>query len=177
MDLYRLFQKNMRDKRGSATLIIGLLFLIPFMTFGFWTIESRLLNTQYNMADDAIVAAGLGALKSANPLDLAYGEYKLDPDMARDTFNDLLKKNMKLDNSFNPLPGSIAISPVKIEEFIIYNPGDYPTECPRGTVIQDTSIHVVVKFKVKRPVLRGMFGKTVDMTVHRDLDNFYSLGD
>lgn len=176
MDLYHLFLKNMKDKRGSGALIFGLLFLIPFMTFGFWIIESKLLNTQYNMADDAIVAAGLGALKSANPLDLAYGEYKLDSDMARKTFDDLLRKNMKLDNNFNPLPGSAVKSPVKIEEFKVYNPGDYPTECPQGTLIQDTSIHVVVAFKVERPALKGMFGETVDVAIHRDVDNYYSLG-
>lgn len=175
MDLLHQLVKSMKDKRGSGTLIFGLLFLIPFMTFGFWIIESKLLNTQYNMADDAIVTAGLGALKSADPIELAYGEWHLDSSSARKVFNDLLKKNMKLDNNFNPLPGSVAISPVKVEEFIVYNPEDYPTECPRGTLINNTSIHVVVSFKMKRPVLHGLFGKEVSTKIHRDLDNYYSL--
>ena len=175
MALLNQLVKNMKDKKGSAVLIFGLLFLIPLFMFSFWIIESKLLNTQYNMADDAVVSAGLGALRSTNTVDLAYGEYNLDPDTARETFYDLLRKNMKLDYYFRPMPGSIAVGPVFVSEFRVYNPGDYPTECPRGTPINNTSIHVVVKFKVKRPVLRGMFGQTVDMTIHRDVDNYYSL--
>lgn len=175
MALYRLFQRNMRDKKGSGVLIFGLLFLIPFMTFSMFLIESKLLYTEKSMADDAIVAAGLAALKSNNPYDAAYGEYYLDPAAARNTFNQYLKANMKLDDSYNPLPGSVAAGPVRIDEFQVYNPGDFPTTCPWGVSINRTAIHVVVKFQVKRPALTGLFGKTVNVTIHRYVDNFYSL--
>ena len=82
---------------------------------------------------------------------------------------------MKLDEGFYPKQGSIAIDRVEVEEFIVYNPDDYPTECPEGTPITNTSIHVVVKFKVERPVLR-MFGNDVNITIHRDVDNYYQIG-
>lgn len=163
----------MRDRRGSGTLLFGLLFLIPFMVFSFWIIESRLLYIEKSIADDAIVAAGLAALKGANPVEAAYGNYYIDPSQARLVFDEYLKRNMKLDDGFYPEQGSIAMDHVRVEEFIVYNPGDYPTECPNGTLIKDTSIHVVVKFKARRPVLRGLFGEEVDMTIHRDIDNYY----
>ena len=175
MVLYRQFQRNMRDKRGSGVIVFGLLFLIPFMIFSMFLIESKLLYTEKSMADDAIVASCLAALKSNNPYDAAYGEYYLEPVAARNTFNKYLKANMKLDDDYNPLPGSIANSQVKVEDFRIYNPGDYPTACPRGVLINKTALHVVVRFQIKRPALTGLFGKTVNITIHRDVDNFYSL--
>ncbi|WP_273701799.1 hypothetical protein [Tepidanaerobacter acetatoxydans] len=175
MGLYHQFQRNMRDKRGSSSLLFGLLFLIPLFIFSVWLIESKYLYTTKAIADDAVVAAGLAALKSANPYDAAYGEYHLDPSAARNTFNQYLKANMKLDDGYRPLHGSVAAGTVRIDEFIVYNPGDYPTVCPRGVPINRTSIHVVVRFQVKRPALRGLFGSLTNMTIHRDLDNFYVL--
>ncbi|MDN5332126.1 MAG: hypothetical protein PWP45_1351 [Tepidanaerobacteraceae bacterium] len=167
--------KNMKDRRGSGTLIFSLLFLIPFMTFSMFLVESRLLYTVKNAADDAVTAAALAALKSTNPVDVAYGEYLLDTDAARGTFYEYLRKNMKLDVGMNPIPGSFAAGPVYVDEFIVYNPGSYPTFCPRGTYIQNTAIHVVVRFKTRRPALKGLFGEYVDIVIHRDVDNFYNL--
>jgi len=174
-DLFHLSAKNMRDKKGIGTIFLVLLFLIPLFIFSIFLIESRFLYTIKNTADDAVVAAALAALKSTNPVDIAYGEYVLDPNAARDTFYEYLKKNIKLDANMNPLQGSFATGPVYMEEFIVYNPGSYPTFCPRGTFIKNTSIHVVIKFKVRRPGLTGLFGKYVDIVIHRDVDNFYSL--
>lgn len=174
-DLSALLAKSMKDKRGSGTIIFGLLFLIPFMTFSLFLIESRLLYTVKNAADDAVTAAALAALKSNNPVDIAYGEYLLDTNAARDTFYEYLRKNMKLDDGMNPLPGSVVAGPVYVEEFAIYNPGSYPAFCPRGTYIKNTAIHVVVKFRAKRPALKGLFGDNVDIVIHRDVDNFYNL--
>ncbi|KUK11528.1 MAG: Uncharacterized protein XD50_0311 [Clostridia bacterium 41_269] len=128
-----------------------------------------------NTADDAVVGAALAALKNADPVELAYGEYVLNKSEAEETFLSHFRENMRLDENFNPQPGSIAKSPVDIEEFIIYNPGEYPTTCPKGNLIQNTSIHVVIHFKAERPGLRGLFGKYVDITVHRDVDNLYFL--
>jgi len=173
--LYRRCQKSMRDKRGSGSLILGLLFLIPFFIFSVFLVESKYLYTTKAIADDAVVAAGLAALKSTNPYDAAYGEYYLDTSAARDTFNEYLKANMKLDDGYNPLPGSVAAGTVRIDEFRVYDPGDYPTICPWGVPINKTSIHVVVRFQVKRPGLRGLFGSMVNVTIHRDIDNFYVL--
>jgi Flp pilus assembly protein TadG len=167
----------MKDKRGSGTLIFGLLFLIPFMIFTLFLVESRLLYLEKNIVDDAVVAAGLAALSEVNPIDAAYGDYSLNPSEARRIFDEYLKDNLKLDNSFNPLPGSVAISPVRVEDFRVYNPDDLPAECPSGTVLKNTSIHAVVSLKVRRPALRGLFGDEVDIVVHRDVDNYYVLGE
>ena len=177
MDLCHLLAKNMRDDKGVATLIFGLLFLIPFMIFAMFLVESRLLYIQRSMVDDAVVAAGLAALTEVNPIDAAYGEYSLDPTEARETFDKYLKSNLKLDNSFYPLPGSIAISPVRVEDFRVYNPVDLPTECPSGTALKYTTIHAVVSLKVERPALKGLFGNEVDIVGHRDVDNYFVLSE
>lgn len=167
----------MKDKKGSGTLVFGLLFLIPFMVFTLFLVESRLLYIEKNIVDDAVVAAGLAALSEFNPIDAAYGEYSLDSTEARETFDKYLKSNLKLDNSFYPLPGSIAISPVRVEDFRVYNPVDLPTECPSGTALKYTTIHAIVSLKVKRPALVGLFGNEVDIVVHRDVDNYYKLSE
>jgi len=173
--LFHRSAKSTKDKRGSGALIFGLFFLIPFMTFSMFLVESRFLYAVKNTADDAVTAAALAALKSNNPVDAAYGEYLLDTNAARGTFYEYLRKNMKLDAGMNPLPGSFAAGPVYVDEFIVYNPGSYPAFCPRGTYIKNTAVHVVVRFRAKRPALRGLFGEYVDIVIHRDVDNFYSL--
>ncbi len=165
----------MRDERGSTTLVFGLLVLLPVMVFSMFLIESRLLYMEKSMVDDAVVAAGLAALKCVNSIDAAYGEYVIEPSQARTVFDEYLKKNLKLDDNFNPLPGSIAATSVIVEDFRVYNPDDVPTECPEGTFVRNSSIHVVVSLKVERPALRGLFGSKTDIVVHRDVDNFYSL--
>jgi len=175
MALWHRFLKSMKDNRGSGTFVFGVLFFVPFAIFSIFLIESKLLYIQKSTIDDAVVSAGLAALKSPNLVDIAYGEYKLDPSLARDVFNEYLKKNLKLDNNFNPLPGSVAIAPVKVKEFVVYNPEDLPTECPNGTAVRNTTIHVVVSARVKRPALRGLYGDEVEIVVHRDIDNYYTL--
>lgn len=175
MDLLHLLAKSMKDKKGSGVILLTLLFLIPLFVFSIFLIESRYLYNIKNVADDAVVSSALAALKSADSVDAAYGEYVLDKDAAKDTFYEYLKKNMKLDDNMNPMSGSVAAGPVHVDEFIVYNPGDYPTYCPRETLIRNTSIHVIISFKARRPGLTGLFGRYVDIVVHRDVDNFYSL--
>lgn len=175
MGLFHQLVKNTRDRKGISSIFLVMLFLIPFITLSVFLIESRYLYTIKNSADDAVVSSALAALKSADPVDAAYGEYVLDKDAAKNTFYEYLKKNMKLDDNLNPMSGSVAASSVHVDEFIVYDPGDYPTYCPKGTLIRNTSIHVVISFKARRPGLTGLFGKYVDIVVHRDVDNFYSL--
>lgn len=173
--LYRQSVRSMRDNRGTGTLIFGLLFLLPLMTFGMFLVESRILYIERDIADDAVVMAALASLRCVNAIEAAYGEYVLDPVLAREVFEEYLRKNLKLDSSLNPMPGSIASGPVTVEDFRVYNPGGVPAQCPLGTPIERTSVHVVVRIPADRPALRGLFGDRVYIKIHRDVDNYYSL--
>lgn len=168
--------KNMKgSSKGTGTIVFALLFLLPFMIFSIFLIERQYLISLKNTADDAVVGACLAALKSTDPIELAYGEYVLNKSEAENVFYHHLRKNLKLDGDLNPQSGSIALTPVEVEEFIIYNPGEYPTTCPKGIPVTNTTIHTVVSFQVKRPGLRGMFGDKADIRIHRDVDNLYFL--
>jgi len=171
---FRRSASAVSNSRGFGSILFALLFLIPFFTFSFFIVEHAQLRLMHGIADDAVVMSALAALKGTYSYgaDFAYEDISIDPSDAYSTFREYLSKNMKLDGSLNPLPGSIAVSPVEILDFRVYNPGSYPAFCPGGVYINAPSIHVVISFQVDRPVLRGLFGERVTMKVHRDVDIF-----
>lgn len=175
MGLYRQSARNIASERGSAVIILTILFLIIILVLSFFMIEKKMLLVKKDAADDSVTFAELAALKASNSVKMAYGEYYVDPDVAYNVFVEYLKRNLKLDDSLNPLPGSIANSKVTIYDFKVYNPGEYPTTCPLGTPITRTSIHAVIGFSAKRPILKGLFGNSVFIKVHKDTDNFYDI--
>ncbi|WP_227766317.1 hypothetical protein [Zhaonella formicivorans] len=176
-DLYHQSARNMSSNRGSATLILGLLFFFICFSFSLFVVESKFLRLKKDLADDAVVAAGLAALKSALSENIAYGEYELDRQLAEETFIRHLANNLKLDGNLNGLPGSIVAGQLVIESLVVYNPEDIAPglTCPSGTPVTETTIHVDLNFRVRRPVLTGLFGEYITVRIHRDVGNDYRL--
>lgn len=159
MALFKPQANIMKDKRGSA-LILGLLFFFIVLFLGLYVMEFRILLTQKDKANDALTGALLAALGTADKEKVGYEVLELNNDVAKDVFCDYLNRNLG------------GVNPV-INEFIIYNPGDYPTTCPQGTLIKETSIHAVITVTFKRPVFKGLLGETIELTLHKDSDDIF----
>lgn len=156
-------RKVFLDKKGSAVMLAGLLFAVVMFTFAMYILEYKILLTVRDKIDDAIVGAQLAAFGTADKEKLSYGKIVLPETSARNVFEVYLAANLE----------GIAAGPISVDEFIIYNPGDYPTTCPRGHQITETTIHCVVTVPVKRPVFKGLLGETLNITIHRDSDSIF----
>lgn len=155
---------KLTEKKGSAILLAGVMFAVVVFNFGLYVLEHKALLIQKEKIDDAVIGAQLAALGTADLESLSYGELVIPETNARNVFEVYLMENL----------GDIPAGPVEIEEFIVYNPGDYPTTCPEGNQITETSIHTVVTVPVERPVFKGVLGGTVDITIHRDSDSIFA---
>jgi hypothetical protein len=144
-------------------MLAGLLFGIVTFLLGLYILEYRALLIMYDKIDDAVIGAELAALGTADKERLGYGEVVLPEPSARNVFDVYLAANLE----------GVAAGPISVDEFIIYNPGDYPALCPKGDEITETAIHAVVTVPVKRLAFKGLLGETVDITVHRDSDSIF----
>lgn len=163
--------------RGVAVIIIALLFFVCLIVMGMYIVEDKYLRLGHSVVDDAVVGAGLAALASSIETEIAYGEYALDKAEAERVFMAHLQRSLGLNDALHPGPNSIITGPIKIESLIIYNPEEisHGLQCPLGTPVETTAIHVVLSFDLKRPALKGIFGDTVEVRIHRDVDNYYTL--
>jgi len=152
-----------KDRKGSAVMLAGLLFGIVTFLFGLYILEYRSLLIMYDKIDDSVIGAELAALGTADKERLGYGDIVLPEAGARNVFDVYLATNLE----------GVAAGPISVQEFIVYNPGDYPAFCPEGDEITETTIHAVVTVPVKRLAFKGLLGETVDITVHRDSDSIF----
>lgn len=149
------------DKQGSAVILLGLLFFFVCFLFGSAVMEYRMLLIFRDKINDALVGAELAAVGTLDKEKMGYGVLELDPASAREVFDAYLLENL----------GELPASPPVVEEFVVYNPGDYPSVCPYGAIIQETAVHAVIRVEVARPLFRGLLGETVSFTVHKDSDD------
>lgn len=148
----------MKDKRGSAVLLLGILFIFGFFIFSTFIMEFMVLKIEMEKAQDAVTAACLAALGEINQEALGYNIIEIDPDAAEATFLAYLEDNLQV-------PGAT------VEEFAVYNQADLPAVCPSGNTLSEASIHAVVPITLNRPVLKGLFGSFYNFTIHVDCDN------
>jgi hypothetical protein len=163
-----VLKKIMADKKGSAVVLFGTLLAVILFTFGMLVVEWQMLLICRNKAEDALAAAELAALGTADREALGYGVMKLPEGEAWSVFLGYLIENIEQNL------GRVLAGEVEIEEFIIYNPGSYPAVCPRGSEIKETAVHAVITVPIRRPVFRGLLGDTVNMTIHLDSDSIFT---
>jgi len=148
----------MKDKRGSAVLLLGLLFISGFFIFTVFLLEFLVLQAEMEKAQDAVTAACLAALGEINQEALSYNIVEIDPAAAEATFLAYLEDNLQV-------PGA------SVEEFAVYNQADLPAVCSSGNTLNETSIHAVVPITLNRPVFKGLFGSVYKFTIHVDCNN------
>lgn len=149
----------MKDKRGSAVMLLGLLFIFGFFLFSLIVLDYMVMKTNMEKAKDAVTAACLAALGELNQEALGYNIIEIDPAAAEATFLTYLESNLQ------------GLSSIVVEEFQVYNQDELPAVCPSGNTLTEPSIHVVVPITLDRPALRGLLGATYNFTIHVDCDN------
>ncbi|MCR4792833.1 MAG: hypothetical protein K5871_08780 [Lachnospiraceae bacterium] len=124
--------KGLRKSEGKAEYVLGMYSLILVMVLALASIQIMQYKADSDIAEDALAASCLAAL-DADPY--RYGlNHKLvinDPVSARGIFENALRKNMNLDDSYRPLSGGngYVSGNVTIEDFRIYLiDGDEVTE-------------------------------------------------
>lgn len=153
----------MKDRRGSAVLLLGLLFFFIIFIFGMYLMEYRILLAQKDKINDALVGAELAALGTVDREKLGYWIFELPENEARTVFEAYFFENLQ----------DVCVGLPVVNEFIVFNHDDVPSVCPSGNIIEEPAVHAVITVTVKRPVLRGLLGDTVEFTLHKDSDDIF----
>jgi len=142
-------------------MLLGFLFILSFFLFSLIILDHMMLKTNMEKAKDAIDAALLAGLERVNQEALSYNVIEFDKAAVQATFTSYLQDNM----------AGIAAAPPVIEEFAVYNPEDLPATCSRGCMVNEPSVHLVMRVVLNRPVLGGLFGEKYRFRVHLDFGN------
>ena len=148
------------NKKGSAVLITVLLFstILIFANIGF--VNYRLLLSQRDSLEDAVVSTALSELAYTDPLKMAYGEIEILATPQK-FMNDL--QNI-IPNTLNSAYCRIDLNASKV---IIYN---NPGTAPDGTYIPKPSIYADITFYV-----HNVFQKEVPIKVKKIVSIDYQL--
>ena len=151
----------LRDKSGSAVLLLGLLWIFCLFIFSMFILDFMVLKTNMEKSKDAVTAACLAAVGEINREALGYNIIEIDEIAAEATFIEYLNINLE----------GIVLEPPIVEEFVVYNTEDLPATCPAGKIMDEPSIHTLVQLSVSRPALVGLFGGNYTFKIHFDCDN------
>lgn len=159
MDHLKVPVNIMKDKRGSAVMLLGLLFIFGFFLFSLIVLDYIVMKTNMEKSKDAVTAACLAGLGELNQEALSYNIIEIDLVAAEATFRSYLEDNLQ------------GISSTVVEEFQVYNRDDLPVICTNGNTLTNSSIHTVVPITLNRTVLRGLLGDNYSFRIHVDCDN------
>jgi len=152
-------QNIMKDKRGSAVMLLGTLFIFSFFFLSLFVLDFMVLKSKMEKAQDAITAACLAALSELNQEALSYNIIEMDSSAAEAAFLLYLEANL------------LDVSSAEVEEFQVYNQADLPAVCPSGQQLSEPAIHTIVPITLDRPALRSLLGATYTFRIHVDCDN------
>ncbi|WP_167353626.1 hypothetical protein [Thermoanaerobacter thermohydrosulfuricus] len=152
---------TIRDsKKGSAVLILVLLFSSVLILANIGFVNYRLLLAQRDALEDAVTSTALAELAKTDPVKMAYGEIEILAS-AQDFINDLQKN---IPNTLNSSYWRIDLSTAKI---IIYNT---PGTAPDGTYIAKPSIYADITFYI-----HDVFKREVPIRVKKIVSIDYKL--
>lgn len=152
-----------RDDRGSASSILGVAALLLALSLFALMVDVGYLYMRRDAIKRALDHANMSVFREIDQERLADGVLWIDPIAGADTFGTFLQRNLRLDPTLNPLPGSPASGPVQIEAFQVYNPPDLPAVDPLGHPVSEVSVYSQIRVPV-RPLFIGLF-RPVDLRV------------
>ncbi|MGE5613935.1 MAG: hypothetical protein ACM3XR_05965 [Bacillota bacterium] len=164
-----------RGIKGSAAadvvIVAAVLVFVILPIFSAIT-EKYVLNAKAQVIRDAVDITNISAYNALNADDLGKVRVNASREKCVGIFKDMLARNLELDSSLDPKPGSVAEGRVEIKSLEIYSDG-FPASCPDGTVILRPSVHssimVPVKPSLYRSVILGLLGKEhIEIVVHVD---------
>lgn len=166
-----------RFEKGSSLvdLILGaaIIVLVVLPVFSF-VIEKYIITNKADMINDTIDLTNIAVY---NALDTGAASKKTidfnETEVLR-IYRSLLAKNLLLNEDLTPKVNSIADGTVILDSIIIYI-GNYPLNCPDGTLITRPTIHsritVPIKPSLYRHLLLNILGRDyIELKIHVDSD-------
>ncbi|QGZ99258.1 TadE/TadG family type IV pilus assembly protein [Dehalobacter restrictus] len=140
-----------KDDRGSSLIELLIFLGISLALIGWGTDYYHAINIKRGITDSVKFAA-LAASQQTDQAKLNQGVLAIDPVQADIVFLEMVKKNLSLDNSLNPLPGSPVIYVNKATLYYkTYNSDVLPAVSPiDGHAITEPSYVVYIEVRVKR---------------------------
>ena len=119
-DLTRNRSGFIKDQRGTVVSFLLLIAPLLILSIVFIIESSSTVEATDRDLQDAVSTAARAAAHAVNPSSQAQGDPHIDADKACMVFADILKDNLGLDASFEPLDGSGLASPPDFI-LIVYN--------------------------------------------------------
>lgn len=169
--MFKIFSSS----RGSAAFdIVIFAAVIIFVIFPVFSMvyEKYIIVTEGQIIKDAIDMANISTYNALNNRALGKDAILFNNEEMMSIYRGLLGKNLKLDGSLTPEPGSIAEDTVTINSLVCYTE-ELPAVCPNGNSIKRPSIHSLVTVPVRpvlfRQIILELLGKEyVELKVHVD---------
>lgn len=160
---------KMNEKAGGAVALKGLTVILIMITVIALLLDCIYIGicyfyikTQMDMANRAVYA-------EIDRTRLADRELYIDKSTGETKFYEYLKKNLKLNDSLEPIGLNMRIEgPIQVLDIIIYNESDLPAVTPVGTNIDMVSVHSRIEAQI-RPIFIGIF-TTVTIRPYIDTD-------
>lgn len=143
--------KKIQDNRGSSLIELLVFLGISLALIGWGTDYYHAINIKRGITDSVKFAA-LAASQQTDQAKLNQGVLAIDRAQADVVFLEMVKKNLSLDNSLNPLPGSPVMYVNKATLYYhTYNSDVLPAVSPiDGHAITEPSYVVYIEVRVKR---------------------------
>ncbi len=162
------------DQRGSASILALLMMICLFAIMalvsdvGAMFCTKILVKHKLNLALRG--AVGADQLNQTALRDAVNPRIEIDPALAGQKFEEILKTNLRLDDAWQPMAGSPCGGQVQILDFAVINTG-FPYTYTYGTyseVINRPSVVGIIQFPYKNSFLAQVAGVDEEqpMTVH-----------
>lgn len=189
-----MFKVKGKEKGNVGIAVIGLMCIIILSSLGACTLFYEFITARAEAVQDDITLSNLATYKNIDMDALAEDDKYIkisDTSGAFETFKKHLKTNMKLDDNFSGINGSIANGQVNIEQFTIYNVKDDYVEIlsynetnhmfirsevmdksltavktSNNSIVKNTAINATIRFDIN--ILFGQ-KKTVRVSVDTDI--------
>lgn len=102
-----------------AKLVLGVLMVVVWWMIHALQVDEELAMNTVHEAKRAVDRAAHAAAQQLDRNALEMGTITLDPDLAKETGYAYLQANLRLDASFDPLPGSMLREQVVVKQFVV----------------------------------------------------------
>lgn len=161
--------------RGTAVaeviIAVAMLVFIILPVFSV-VMEKYILSEKARIIKDAVDMTNISAYNALDTLELGMVEVDVSRSEAMDIYKKVLRANLNLNESLEPLPGSVSDGHVEIVSLEIYRTG-FPISCPNGKTISRPSVHSSINIPIRpslyRAVILSLMGRDhIDAVVHVD---------
>lgn len=160
------------SEKGAISSYLLYIMLIVFVLLPLSAVimEKYIVNVKASSIKDSIDISNIATYTAIVSEHAGEANIVIDNSKALHVFEELLKKNLRLNDDLSPQEGSIAEGTVVIESINIYLSG-FPVTCPDGTVLYGptvcTSTRIPIRPSLYRETILNALGvEYVNLNLH-----------